>query len=64
MIGEAAQTIAQGYVARMKIILQLVIAFVATLIFIELSPNCCVEVAVPFFKDTLLTMGLFMCHSQ
>ena len=49
-----------GMSARMKIILQLVIAFVATLIFIELSPDQLrYGVAVPFFKDTLLTMGLF-----
>ena len=49
-----------GMSARMKIILQLVIAFVATLIFIELSPDQLrYGVAVPFFKDTLMTMGLF-----
>ena len=49
-----------GMSARMKIILQLVIAFVVTLIFIELSPDQLrYGVAVPFLKDTLLTMGLF-----
>jgi phospho-N-acetylmuramoyl-pentapeptide-transferase len=49
-----------GMSARMKLMLQLVIAFVATLIFIELSPDQLrYGVAVPFFKDTLLTMGLF-----
>ena len=49
-----------GMSARMKIMLQLVIAFVATLAFIELSPDQLrYGVAVPFFKDKLLTMGLF-----
>ena len=49
-----------GMSARMKMMLQLVIAFVATLIFIELSPDQLrYGVAVPFLKDTLLAMGLF-----
>ena len=49
-----------GMSARMKMILQLVIAFIATLIFIELSPEQLrYGVAVPFLKDTLLAMGLF-----
>ena len=40
--------------------LQLLIAFVATFFFIELSPEQLrYGVAVPFFKDTLLTLGLF-----
>ena len=48
-----------GMSARIKILLQLLIAFVSTLIFIELSPDQLrYGVAVPFFKDTLLTMGI------
>ena len=49
-----------GMSARMKMLLQLVIAFFTTLIFIELSPEQLrYGVAVPFFKDTLLAMGMF-----
>ena len=49
-----------GMSARMKMLLQLVIAFFTTLIFIELSPEQLrYGVAVPFLKDTLLAMGMF-----
>jgi phospho-N-acetylmuramoyl-pentapeptide-transferase len=49
-----------GMSARMKMLLQIVIAFFAALIFIELSPEQLrYGVAVPFFKDTLLAMGVF-----
>ena len=49
-----------GMSARMKMLLQLVIAFFTTLILIELSPEQLrYGVAVPFFKDTLLAMGMF-----
>ena len=49
-----------GMSARMKMLLQLVIAFFTTLIFIELSPEQLrYGVAVPFFKDTLFAMGIF-----
>ena len=44
----------------MKLGLQIIIGFIATLIFVELSPEQLrYGVAVPFFKDTLITMGLF-----
>ena len=43
----------------MKMGLQLIIGFIATLIFVELSPEQLRYMAVPFLKDTLITMGLF-----
>ncbi len=49
-----------GMSARMKMALQLVIGFFVTLVLVQLSPEQLrYGVAVPFFKDTLLTMGLF-----
>ena len=48
-----------GMSARMKLGLQLLASFFVTLILIELSPDQLrYGIAVPFFKDNLLTMGL------
>ena len=48
-----------GMSARMKMGLQLIVGFIVTLIFVELSPEQLrYGVAVPFLKDTLITMGL------
>ena len=44
----------------MKLVLQLGVAFLATLVLIELSPaQLRYGVAVPFLKDTLISLGLF-----
>ena len=49
-----------GMSGRMKLVLQLGVAFIATLALIELSPaQLRYGVAVPFFKDTLISLGLF-----
>ena len=48
-----------GMSARMKLGLQLLVSFFVTLVLIELSPDQLrYGIAVPFFKDNLLTMGL------
>ena len=48
-----------GMSARMKLGLQLLASFFVTLVLIELSPDQLrYGIAVPFFKDNLLTMGL------
>ena len=48
-----------GMSARMKLMLQLLVSFVVTLVFVELSPEQLrYGVAVPFFKDTLISMGI------
>ena len=48
-----------GMSARMKMGMQLVVGFIATLAFVQLSPeNLRYGVAVPFLKDTLISMGI------
>jgi phospho-N-acetylmuramoyl-pentapeptide-transferase len=48
-----------GMSARMKIGMQLVVGFIATLAFVQLSPEYLrYGVAVPFLKDTLISMGI------
>ena len=48
-----------GMSARMKMGLQLFIGFLATLAFVQLSPEALrYGVAVPFLKDTLISMGI------
>ena len=48
-----------GMSARMKMGLQLSIGFLATLAFVQLSPEALrYGVAVPFLKDTLISMGI------
>ena len=48
-----------GMSARMKIGMQLVVGFIATLAFVQLSPESLrYGVAVPFLKDTLISMGI------
>ena len=43
----------------MKLVLQLLVAFVVTLVFIELSPpQLRYGVAIPFLKDSLVPLGL------
>ncbi|MBT6415082.1 phospho-N-acetylmuramoyl-pentapeptide-transferase, partial [Candidatus Puniceispirillum sp.] len=50
----------QGMSARMKMGLQLIVGFFATLIFIQLSPSDVrYGVSVPFLKDTIVGLGLF-----
>jgi len=49
----------QGMPAKLKFVLQCGVAFLVTLVLIELSPNQLrYGVAVPFFKDTLIALGL------
>ena len=49
----------QGMSGRMKLVLQLLVAFVVTLVFIELSPpQLRYGVAIPFLKDSLVPLGL------
>ena len=48
-----------GMSARMKMGMQLSVGFVATLAFVQLSPEALrYGVAVPFLKDTLISMGI------
>ena len=48
-----------GMSGRMKLVLQLLVAFVVTLVFIELSPpQLHYGVAIPFLKDSLVPLGL------
>jgi phospho-N-acetylmuramoyl-pentapeptide-transferase len=48
-----------GMSARMKMGIQLVVGFLATLAFVQLSPEALrYGVAVPFLKDTLISMGI------
>jgi phospho-N-acetylmuramoyl-pentapeptide-transferase len=48
-----------GMSARMKMGMQLVVGFIATLAFVQLSPESLrYGVAVPFLKDTLISMGI------
>ena len=48
-----------GMSARMKMGMQLSVGFLATLAFVQLSPEALrYGVAVPFFKDTLISMGV------
>ena len=48
-----------GMSGRMKLVLQLLVAFVVTLVFIELSPpQLRYGVAIPFLKDSLVPLGL------
>ena len=48
-----------GMSGRMKLVLQLLVAFVVTLVFIELSPpHLRYGVAIPFLKDSLVPLGL------
>ena len=48
-----------GMSARMKMAMQLVVGFIATLAFVQLSPESLrYGVAVPFLKDTLISMGI------
>ena len=48
-----------GISGRMKLVLQLLVAFVVTLVFIELSPpQLRYGVAIPFLKDSLVPLGL------
>ena len=48
-----------GMSARMKMGMQIAVGFAATLILVELSPEQLrYGVAVPFFKDTLISMGV------
>ena len=48
-----------GLSGRMKLVLQLLVAFVVTLVFIELSPpQLRYGVAIPFLKDSLVPLGL------
>lgn len=49
----------KGMSARMKMSMQLVVGFIATLAFVQLSPESLrYGVAVPFLKDTLISMGI------
>lgn len=49
-----------GMSARTKVTLQFAIGFLATLILVELSPEQLrFGIAVPFFKDTLINIGVF-----
>ena len=49
-----------GMPAKVKLVLQCGVAYLATLVFIELSPaQLRYGVAVPFLKDTLIALGLF-----
>ncbi|MGB0939200.1 MAG: phospho-N-acetylmuramoyl-pentapeptide-transferase [Candidatus Puniceispirillaceae bacterium] len=49
-----------GMSGRQKLLLQLGVALLASLIFIQLSPdNLRYGVALPFFKDSLIYLGLF-----
>ena len=48
-----------GMSARMKMGMQLSVGFLATLVFVQLSPEALrYGVAVPFLKDTLISMGI------
>ena len=48
-----------GMSGRMKLVLQMLVAFVVTIVFVELSPaNLRYGVAIPFLKDALLPLGL------
>ena len=48
-----------GMSARMKMGMQLVVGFIATFAFVQLSPESLrYGVAVPFLKDTLISMGI------
>ena len=48
-----------GMSGRVKLVLQLLVAFVVTLVFIELSPpQLRYGVAIPFLKDSLVPLGL------
>ena len=48
-----------GMSGRIKLVLQLLVAFVVTLVFIELSPpQLRYGVAIPFLKDSLVPLGL------
>ena len=48
-----------GMSGRMKLVLQLLVAFVVTFVFIELSPpQLRYGVAIPFLKDSLVPLGL------
>ena len=48
-----------GMSGRMKLVMQLLVAFVVTLVFIELSPpQLRYGVAIPFLKDSLVQLGL------
>jgi phospho-N-acetylmuramoyl-pentapeptide-transferase len=48
-----------GMSGRMKLVLQLLVAFAVTIVFVELSPaQLRYGVAVPFLKDTLVPLGL------
>ena len=48
-----------GMTGRMKLVLQMLVAFVVTIVFVELSPaNLRYGVAIPFLKDSLLPLGL------
>ena len=48
-----------GMSGQMKLVLQLLVAFVVTLVFIELSPpQLRYGVAIPFLKDSLVPLGL------
>ena len=48
-----------GMSGRMKLVMQLLVAFVVTLVFIELSPpQLRYGVAIPFLKDSLVPLGL------
>ena len=49
----------KGMSARMKMGMQLIVGFIATLAFVQLSPESLrYGVAVPFLKDTLISMGI------
>jgi phospho-N-acetylmuramoyl-pentapeptide-transferase len=49
-----------GMSGRQKLLFQIATAFVASLVFIQLSPDALrYGVALPFFKDTLLYLGIF-----
>ena len=48
-----------GMSGRMKLVLQMLVAFVVTIVFVELSPAYLrYGVAIPFLKDSLLPLGL------
>jgi phospho-N-acetylmuramoyl-pentapeptide-transferase len=50
----------QGMSGRMKMSLQLIVGFFATLVFIQLSPSeVRYGVSIPFLKDTIVGLGLF-----
>ncbi|MEC8672136.1 MAG: phospho-N-acetylmuramoyl-pentapeptide-transferase, partial [Pseudomonadota bacterium] len=49
-----------GMSGRMKLVLQLGVAFIVTLFLIEMSPpQLRYGVAVPFLKDTMISLGIF-----